>query len=122
MTETTSPSGGLRGDVLDVSVPHQLGKDEAKRRVRDGVGRITTGSLPMTVAETWQGDRLEFTLTAMGQSINGWADVNDSRVDFHVKLPWLLAKLADKLRPQLEQKARDVLKLPPGNDSGGKRS
>ena len=115
MPTSTNPSGGLRGNVLDVSVPHQLGKDEAKRRVRDGVGRITTGSLPMTVAEQWQGDRLDFTLTAMGQTIQGWADVTDDRVDFHVKLPWLLAKLADKLRPQLEQKARDALKLPPAS-------
>lgn len=115
----SGPSASTSGDLLDVSVPHRLGKEEARRRIASGIGRISAGSLPMTVSEKWQGDRLDFTVNVMGQSVNGWATVAEDRADFHVKLPWLLAKLASKLRPQLEQKARDVLKLPPADKPKG---
>ena len=97
----------LANDVLNVSVPHKLGRAEARRRVASGLGRASGSPLPITIREKWQDgaedDRLDFTAEALGQTLAGWAVVGEERVELNVKLPWLLAKLAAKLRPQLEQ-------------------
>jgi hypothetical protein len=99
---------------LTVSVPHKLGAAQAKARLTQGLEKLGGSSLPVTVAETWQGDRLAFHLTAMGQTLAGHADVGEDRVEVTVRLPWLLAKLAETLRPQLERGTRRALELPDG--------
>ena len=101
----------MTSETLSVSVPHKLGRDEAKRRVARGLGKAG-GSSFATVSETWTGDRLDFTVAAMGQQVTGWATVFNDRVDLEVKLPWLLKKLAETFRPLLEKETRRALELP----------
>lgn len=108
----------LSGNTVDVRVPHQLGRAEARERVKQGFTSAKGKAAGMaTVDETWDGDRMNFTVSLMGQKLSGWADVEDDAVAVHVVLPMLLAKIAggikDKLRPMIEQKTRDALKLPP---------
>ncbi len=104
----------MTGKTLDISIPHQLGRAEARRRVADGVEKATAqfaGSVGQ-VERAWTGDRLDFAVSALGQRVSGWLEVQDEAVQIQVLLPWLLAKLAERLRPQIESEARKVLKLP----------
>jgi putative polyhydroxyalkanoate system protein len=105
----------MPGRTLDISVPHNLGREEARRRVERGVGEATAryAGAVGTVEQTWAGDRLDFAVTALGQRVSGWLDVEEKAVQIHVVLPWLLARIAEKLKPQIESEARRVLKLPP---------
>jgi hypothetical protein len=99
--------------VIDLTVPHNLTRDEARRRLAAGFGKA--GDFAQNVGrleQSWAGDRLDFTVSAMGQTVSGHADVRDTDVVVQVTLPWLLAKLADTIKPQLERHAKDVLKLP----------
>jgi putative polyhydroxyalkanoate system protein len=105
----------MPGKTLDISVPHNLGREEARRRVERGVGEATAryaGTFG-TLEQTWSGDRLDFAVTALGQRLSGWLEVQENAVQIHVVLPWLLARIAEKLKPQIESAARDALKLPP---------
>ncbi|HVX99546.1 MAG TPA: polyhydroxyalkanoic acid system family protein [Pseudorhodoplanes sp.] len=81
---------------LVVSLPHRLGKDEAVRRLKGGLGRAAQ-SFPVLVVdeETWTGDSMAFRVRALGQGASGKVDVGEDRVVLTVTLPWLLQKFAD---------------------------
>ena len=96
---------------LFVSIPHHLGKDEATRRLQSGLANARThfGHLFTLQEETWSGNNLAFRLTALGQAIGGTIDVFDDRVDLQVTLPWLLAKLAEKIQPLIRREGMLML-------------
>ncbi|MEA2948331.1 MAG: hypothetical protein QOI40_3661 [Alphaproteobacteria bacterium] len=59
--------------------------------------------------ETWTGDRLAFRVSAVGQHAAGLIDVADTHVRLEVTLPWLLAKLAEKLTPAIRKEGTLML-------------
>ena len=82
-----------------VSIPHHLGKDEAVRRLKAGLG-AAEAKFHQFVAipdQTWTGDRLNFRVTALGQSARGMIDVYDDHVRLEIVLPWLLAQAAHRV-------------------------
>jgi hypothetical protein len=85
---------------LVVSIPHNLGKAEATRRLRGGVTQLKSqfGDKIASVEETWNGDRMDFRVGAMGQVVNGHLEVSEDRVNVEVQLPWLLAVVAEKAK------------------------
>ena len=60
-------------EPLVVVIPHSLGKDEALRRIRDGLGRAKSEfvSLITLEQEAWQGDRLDCAAKSLGQRAAG---------------------------------------------------
>jgi hypothetical protein len=94
-----------------VSIPHRLGKDEAIRRLKSGLGKMRTnyGHLLAVQEETWDGDRLLFQVSALGQAAAGIIDVADDHVRLEVTLPWLLAKLAEKIQPMIRKEGTLML-------------
>lgn len=101
--------------TLDISIPHKLGKEEARRRIAEGLSkaRASYASQVGQVEESWNGDRAEIAVNALGQRITGWVDVRETDVQVHVVLPWLFGIIAERLRPQIEAEAKRVLSLPP---------
>jgi hypothetical protein len=100
--------------TMTASIPHRLTRAEAKRRIQEqvGAGRREFASHLHDVHESWTGDRLEFSLRALGQSITGRLDVDEQAVHVAIDLPWLLALLAGPVRRQVEDKARRLLAGP----------
>jgi hypothetical protein len=96
---------------LVVSIPHRLGREEAVRRLKSGLGGVRTGYSPLLTIndETWTGDHLVFRVSALGQSAAGTIDVADDHVRLEVTLPWLLAKLAEKITPAIRKEATLML-------------
>jgi hypothetical protein len=90
---------------LIVSIPHHLGKEEAARRLKSGLGRARTNFNHMFTVqeEIWTGDHLHFRVSALGQVANGTIDVGHDHLRLEVTLPWLLAKFAEKLAPALSR-------------------
>ncbi len=93
-----------------VNVPHDLGRDEARRRLETGFGRIREqiGGKALAFEERWEGERLHFNAGAFGQKVSGRVDVLDKSVRIEVDLPWMLASIAEKLQGRL-QKAGTLL-------------
>jgi hypothetical protein len=96
---------------LVVSIPHRLGRQEAARRLKDGLGRARTsfGHLMTIDEENWNGDRLSFRLHALGQSASGVIDVQEDHLRLEVSLPWLLAKISEKLIPAIRKEGTLLL-------------
>jgi hypothetical protein len=99
---------------MTASIPHRLSRAEAKRRIQEQLGTVRRefASHLQDVHEGWAGDRLDFSLGALGQSITGCLNVDDQAVHVEVDLPWLLALLAGPLRRQIEDKASRLLAGP----------
>lgn len=112
------------GKTIDISIPHNLGKEAARRRIAEGAAKAHQqyASKVGNVQQSWSGDRLDFVVSALGQRVSGWLEVGEQAVQVHVLLPWLLAKLAERLRPQIESEARKALQLPPSPHSDSGRS
>ena len=90
-----------------VSVPHQLGRDAARRRVEqflEAVQRDYAAQIS-NVQGAWTGDQLQFSLVAMGLAIRGTMVVEESAVQVSGPLP-LAAAL---FRGRIEQTIRDEL-------------
>lgn len=90
---------------LTVSIPHRLGKAEALRRIKAGLGTVRSsyGQLLAIEEETWTGDRLAFRVAALGQRASGTIDVRESDVQLEVTLPWLLHKIAERITPTIRK-------------------
>lgn len=98
---------------ITVSIPHDLGRAEARRRIEAGFGsleeQLSAGGLRMTFTERWEGDRLHFTGRTMGQTVSGQVDVMEDAVQVEVILPRLLAALAEKVRGRLAAQGTRLL-------------
>ena len=96
---------------LTVSVPHRLGREEAVRRLTGGMSHIVSnlGSLITVEQEVWSGDTLTFQMRGFGQSASGTITAFEDTVRIEVMLPWLLAKLGEKLLPALKKETSLLL-------------
>ena len=96
---------------LVVSLPHNLGKAEATRRLRGGLTGLKSqfGDKVATIQETWTGDRMDFRVGAMGQTINGFLDVAEDHVRVEVQLPWILAMVAEKAKHFIQKQGTLML-------------
>ena len=90
---------------ITISIPHQLGRAEARRRIEAGFASIIQ-QLPGTggtSSERWDGDRLTFSVAAIGQSISGVVDVLDAAVTIEIELPGVLGMIASGLKGRLQK-------------------
>ena len=95
---------------LSISIPHQLGRAEARRRIAAGFGNIVRqfpGSGNDAV-QRWDGDRLTFKVTGLGQTVSGVVDVLDAAVTMEIELEGVLGMIASGLRGRI-QKAGQLL-------------
>ncbi len=96
---------------LVVSVPHRLGREEALRRLKSGLGQAgaTFGHLFSIQEETWIDNHLQFRISALGQTASGSIDVADDHVRLELFLPWLLAKFVETLQPLIRKQGTLLL-------------
>jgi putative polyhydroxyalkanoate system protein len=99
---------------IEVSLPHSLGKDEARRRIEQGFGKLRaqmTGGLGGLVSfqEQWSGDQLEFEGGALGQKMTGRLTILPDAVRIQMDLPELLAAIAEKIRGTLQREGQKLL-------------
>jgi hypothetical protein len=99
---------------VTVTIPHTLGKDEARRRIEQGFGNLrqhmTSGvGAMLSFKENWEGDRLNFEGGGLGQKITGRLDVRQDAVEIQVDLPEILAALAEKISGRLRSEGQKLL-------------
>jgi hypothetical protein len=95
---------------LVVSIPHQLGREEAVRRLKGGLTRAAA-SVPVLQVdeERWEDNRMLFRVRALGQLASGQIDVADDHVRLEVVLPWLLQRFAAAAQAAIRSRGRLLL-------------
>lgn len=96
---------------MRIAIPHSIGKDEARRRIRERSGEIAN-FVPgfASVSTNWQSeDKMDLTVGAMGQEMTGAIEVGESEVAFTVELPAALSFVEPMIRGQIEAKGRKLL-------------
>ena len=97
---------------LTVSIPHQLGRAEARRRIESGFAKMLHG-LPGGSSgqwsERWEGDRLVFSVGALAQTVTGFVDVDDAAVTMEIHLPGVLGLIASGFRSRLQRAGQLLL-------------
>lgn len=96
---------------LVVTVPHQLGQAEARRRLEAGVGTLKAkfGDKVSSIDERWSDNRLDVSVAAMGQSVAATLDVEADHVRVEVQLPWVLAMIAEKAKGFIQKEGQVLL-------------
>lgn len=97
--------------AITINIPHELGRAEARKRIDEGFERFSKqmGGVAGAVTKTWDGDRLAYSLNAMGQSISGTIEVMEQVVKLEVLLPNLLGMIAGKLKGRLQTEGQLLL-------------
>ncbi len=96
---------------ITISIPHQLGRAEARRRIETGFATIFR-QLPGSgggYSEQWDGDRLTFNVAGLGQTVSGVVEVRDAAVTMHIQLPGALGLLASALKRRLQEAGQLLL-------------
>ena len=95
---------------LIVSIPHQLGREEATRRLKTGLTRAAS-SIPVLKVdeERWEENRMIFRVRALGQAASGHLDVADDHVRLEVTLPWLLQRFAEVAQTAIKNRGNLLL-------------
>src|SRR5258708_1083586 len=90
---------------IEVDLPHNLGKDEARRRIADNIHRLTE-HIPGggRVESGWAGDQLNLNVHALGDSVQSTIDVEETRVRVKMLLPGLLGVFAAPIQAALQKK------------------
>ena len=96
-----------------VSIPHELGRAEARRRIEQGIGQLVAqiGAVG-EVQHAWRGDILDFSLQAIGQTVSGFVAVEEREVRLEVKLPGIFAMIANKVKGRLRAEGQVLLEGP----------
>src|SRR5436305_14983657 len=92
------------------SIPHRLGREEARRRLHNGLTRAAA-SVPILQVdeERWTDDRMTFRVRALGQAAAGHLDVEDDHVRVEVTLPWLLQRFAQAAQAAIKSRGNLLL-------------
>ncbi|XSG81354.1 MAG: polyhydroxyalkanoic acid system family protein [Methyloligella sp. ZOD6] len=102
------------GKPVTVDIPHNLGKEEAVRRLKSGFGQVRSsfGEKFAVLKDEWTGDHLDFQASLLGQNTTGHLDVADDHVHLEIELPWMLAMLADKAKALVKKQGQLMLEKP----------
>lgn len=94
-----------------IDLPHRLGAEEAKRRMRSGIGKLGD-HIPGGAADvrsSWDGNRMNLDVRAMGQAVTGHIDVGETVVRLELTLPAFLAMFGGKIEGLLRKGGAELL-------------
>jgi hypothetical protein len=96
---------------INLSVPHNLGQDEARRRITSMIAdsRTRFAGRVSDVAECWSGYAGAFSFKAMGFSVTGKLDVQPAQVLVEINLPLAAYPLKGSIESEIQAHARHLL-------------
>ncbi|WP_020173950.1 polyhydroxyalkanoic acid system family protein [Methyloferula stellata] len=99
--------------TISISLPHDLGTEEAKRRVQDQLERLRKEYVDKVGQSqvNWAGDQAKVDVSALGQAASATIDVLPDTLRIEVELPWVLAALSTRVQSFMTSHASDALRL-----------
>jgi putative polyhydroxyalkanoate system protein len=95
---------------IDIDLPHNLGKDEARRRIANNIHKLEE-HIPggARVQSGWTGDQLNLNIEAMGEAVNATIDVMETKVHLKVLLPGMLGMFSGIIQAALQKRGGVLL-------------
>ncbi|MBC2669950.1 polyhydroxyalkanoic acid system family protein [Novosphingobium piscinae] len=99
---------------MQITIPHSLGRDEARRRIEQGLPKLAAhipggGSLE----SEWTGpDTLQLTIGAMGQTIPVTLAIEDAAVTGELTIPAFLKMMSGQIAEFVKVSAGKMLDKP----------
>ena len=95
---------------VEVDLPHKLGREEARRRIERGFGKLSN-YVPggQVTRHGWEGDVLHFEVAAWGQQVAARVDVRDALVHVRLELPAMLGMFAGQIQAALNANGPKLL-------------
>jgi hypothetical protein len=97
---------------MQIDLPHQLGRVEAKRRIQSRIGELA-GHMPGGVAEVssaWPEEyRMALDVAAMGQQVAATIEVEERIVRLNLQLPMMLRFASGALEAVIQRKGSELL-------------
>jgi putative polyhydroxyalkanoate system protein len=95
---------------IEVDLPHNLGKEEARRRIADNMHRLQE-HLPggANVESGWAGDQLNLRVHALGDTVQSTIDVEETKVRVKMLLPGLLGMFSGVIQSAIAHKGGTLL-------------
>jgi hypothetical protein len=94
------------------SIPHNLGKDEVRRRLearKDEIAGHIPGGMAEVHTEWLDEDRLKLAVGAMGQQVSGIVTVEEEAMIYELDLPPALNFFEPIIRGAIEKNGRKLL-------------
>ena len=103
-------------DPIVVAVSHNLGAEEAQRRIARGLehGKSEFSSIFSTFDVNWAANHADVAVVALHQRIVAGLDVFADMVRVEVHLPWYLAPLQNKIATVLQHQGMKTLQIGKG--------
>lgn len=100
---------------MRVAIPHDLGREEARRRLKSR-GHEVADAIPgglANVTSAWPSEnRMTITVETMGQELTGLVDIEENQVVFEVELPGMLSFVEPAIAGAIEQQGQELLGPP----------
>ena len=100
---------------MQVAIPHSLGKDTVRERLRTR-GHLIGEGIPGGMADVqtaWPSeDRMALAVSALGQTVNAYVDIEDNQVVFVVDVPPALGFVKPIIEGAIRQQGEKLLALP----------
>jgi hypothetical protein len=99
---------------MQVAIPHALGREEVRRRLRSRSHELADQLPGMAQVDTsWPSeDRMDMAISAMGQSMTGHIDIQDSQVVFDIAMPAMLSFIEPVIEGAIRQQGTKLLAPP----------
>ncbi|MCU0948380.1 MAG: polyhydroxyalkanoic acid system family protein [Porphyrobacter sp.] len=98
---------------MRVTLPHDLSREEVRRRMHAHAGEIASFFPPglADVTTSWPSeDRMDITATVVGYTIPGGVDVRDKEVVIEMRLPAMLGIMRGALEMAVKKEGGRLLK------------
>src|SRR5215212_7068626 len=101
-------------EPITVTISHRLGRDEAKRRLENGLSaiRAEVSAYVRSLDYSWDEYTLSFRVSALLQTITGRIEVYEEFVRVELGLPLLLHMAAKRIVGQIQSRGAALLEGP----------
>jgi hypothetical protein len=100
-------------NAIVITLPHNLGAQEAKRRIAERMEHLRRDYLDkLAYSEVnWKDDTADVRVVAFGQTVTARIFVTNDSLRIEVQLPWILAVLTGKIQGVLTSNAEESLRI-----------
>ncbi|MEZ5681615.1 MAG: polyhydroxyalkanoic acid system family protein [Erythrobacter sp.] len=102
---------------MRVPIPHQLGKDEVRRRLQSRsheIGNYIPGGMAQVDTGWPDEDTMSLSVRTMGQGVDGRVLIEDSQVIFEIDLPPALSFVEPMVANAIRSKGQKMLESKTG--------